>query len=166
MGGNLLGIKCTVTVITELSAKVVAVMKRYRALLNTTDPLPISNEPELDPTIETALKSYEKLTERNWDGYDAEPLTRQTIDYARKILNVMPMTFGLPDIAPGGNGSVALEWHPTTGSVRKLFLDIGPREEWHAYWRHRDERFDRIESTGYSDDTLNVLKSLFERLSA
>src|SRR5258707_216062 len=86
------------------------------------------------------LSGYEQYEVANWDGRDALPITSETLAYARKLMRVMPKTLGEPDVAPAADGSIALEWIPDdpTRKLNKLFLDIGPAEEWCAYWTLRD----------------------------
>jgi hypothetical protein len=140
--------------------------RRYALKHDATNPsLAPPVDPALDPEIVATLKEYEKLTEKNWDGYGAEPISKETIAYARRLLRIMPVVFGPPDISPGADGSIALEWHPTTGSVRKLFLDIGPGEEWSAYWKRRTGEFQRMPGYGFGDATKRILQSLFDDLS-
>lgn len=125
-----------------------------------------SAAPSLDPSIEASLASYAELNQSDWDGYGAEPIATSTLAYARKLLAVMPSNFGLPDIAPGGDGSVGLEWHPAVGKVRKLFLDIGPGEHWSAYWKTRSsDESGRASGRGFGSYTKRALESLFQRLS-
>ncbi len=111
------------------------------------------------------LASYEMLNERDWDGYGAEPISAETLRYARQLLAVMPETLGPPDIAPGADGSIALEWVHDAGPLHKLFLDIGPGEEWRAYWKRRNDEFGRLPGAGFSSDTMHILLKLFEDLS-
>jgi hypothetical protein len=112
------------------------------------------------------LASYEKFSQPNWDGYSADPISQQTLNYARRLLGVMPETLGPPDIAPAADGSIALEWIPERhNKLDKLFLDIGPGEEWRAYWMLRDGSFGRLPNKGYTGDTKRVLDKLFEELS-
>ena len=61
-----------------------------------------------------------------------------------------------------------LEWVPegTTHKLNKLYLDIGPGEEWRAYWTLRTGQFGRLPQTGFSDQTKTILKNLFDDLSA
>ena len=115
--------------------------------------------------LSTYLDDYKSLNDRNWDGYNADPITKETLEYASKIIDNIPETFGLPDVAPGSNGSIALEWNPTIGCARKIFFDIGPGEEWSAFWRYRDERFDHIAAKGYDHNTKKDLETLFIGLS-
>jgi hypothetical protein len=120
----------------------------------------IHNGGALDP-----LDGYEQYNHRNWDGYDAKPITPETLRYARLVLNVMPDTFGPPDIAPSGDGSIGLEWVLNDGPLHKLFLDIGPGEEWHAYWNRRNAEFGRLSGAGFDSDTSRIFHSLFADLS-
>jgi len=71
---------------------------------------PMTNVPErkLFDSARAAdpLNGFEQYNHRNWDGYDAKPITPETLRYARHLLGVMPDTFGPPDIAPSGDGSI------------------------------------------------------------
>ena len=80
----------------------------------------------------------------------------------------MPTNLGHPDAAPAADGSIALEWvsEDTAHKLDKLFLDIGPGEEWRAYWQLRSGEFGRLPHAGYSDETKIVLENLFNDLSS
>jgi hypothetical protein len=111
------------------------------------------------------LEGYEQYSEANWDGYDAEPITVETLNYARRLLKIMPNTFGSPDVAPSADGSIGLEWVLESGQLHKLFLDIGPGEEWRAYWNRRNGEFGRLPCTSFSRDTKRILEKLFDYLN-
>ncbi|MCK1322773.1 hypothetical protein IVA94_18100 [Bradyrhizobium sp. 156] len=113
------------------------------------------------------LKGYEKFQTANWDGHGAEAINASTLAYARKLTKVMPTSLGAADFAPAADGTIALEWvpdeHPT---LSKLFLDIGPGEEWTAYWKLRDGQFDTVTSRGFHPvTTSSILQNLFDHLS-
>jgi hypothetical protein len=114
------------------------------------------------------LHGYEEYHVANWDGYYAEPITAETLAYARKLMKIMPTSLGAPDAAPAGDGSIALEWVPedATHKLDRLFLDIGPGEVWRAYWTLRNGEFYRITHQGFSDETKSVLKDIFQKLTA
>jgi hypothetical protein len=118
------------------------------------------DNPKTDP-----LEGYEQYSEPNWDGHDAEPITAETLHYARWLLKVIPETFGPPDIAPSADGSIGLEWVPERGSLQKLFLDIGPGQDWRAYWKRRNDEFGRMPGGGFGLVTKLALKKLFNDLS-
>jgi len=116
--------------------------------------------PKPDP-----LNGYEEYGCRNWDGYNAEPITEETLRYARRLLSAMPSTFGPPDIAPCGDGSIGLEWVLEAGPLQKLFLDIGPSEEWWAYWKRRTGEIGRLSGKSFTRSTPDILRRLFDDLS-
>ena len=118
--------------------------------------------------VANPLHRYEKYQLANWDGHDAEPITAETLVYARKLMKIMPTSLGAPDAAPAGDGSIALEWVPenTTHKLDRLFLDIGPGEVWRAYWSLRSGQFYRVTHEGFSEETKSVLKDIFQQLSA
>ena len=69
-------------------------------------------------------------------GYDALPITADTIEATRSFLSMLPGTLGAPYISPGADGTIGLEWiFKDERSLRKLFLDVGPFWTWEGYWR-------------------------------
>ncbi len=81
------------------------------------------------------LAGYERYASANWDGHNADPVTRATLTAARRFLRQLPDTLGAPDIAPGADGTIGLEWSFKDRPLRKLFIDIGPDSVWSGYWR-------------------------------
>jgi hypothetical protein len=134
---------------------------------HATDPTPIVSTLDtlLGKPKANSLEGYEQYSEPNWDGYNAEPITAETLQYARWLLKVIPETLGPPDIAPSADGSIGLEWVPESGSLRKLFLDIGPGQEWRAYWNRRNGEFGRLPGRWLSPITKHTLQKLFNDLS-
>lgn len=110
------------------------------------------------------LAGYEGYNCRNWDGYDAEPISPETLAYARKLLEIMPDTLGWPDIAPGGDGSIGFEWEPA-GTAKKLCFDVDPDLKWRAYWCASDGIFSRTNGEGEGDQTEAELKKLFAQFA-
>jgi hypothetical protein len=134
----------------------------------TTDPEPYVAL--LDAVEETApehLIGFEQYNAPNWDGFDASPITLQTLAYARKLMKILPSYLGEPDAAPAADGSIALQWIPDARKhpLEKLFLDIGPAEEWRAYWTMRDGSKGRQPGTLVNDNTKIILEQLFRKLS-
>lgn len=119
------------------------------------------------PNKPDALAGYERYEQENWDGYGAKPITEETRTFARKLMNLLPTKLGQPDVAPAGDGTIALEWIPDdpTHKLDKLYMDIGPGEAWTAYWRLRDGTFDTIDNEGTDLSTRVTLQHLFHSLS-
>jgi len=113
------------------------------------------------------LDGYEQYEKADWDGHGAEPITAVTLEYARRLMKIMPTSLGTPDAAPAGDGCIALEWVPEdqTHKLDRLFIDIGPGEVWRAYWSLRSGEFNRVTGQGFFDDTKAVLKDIFQQLS-
>lgn len=117
-----------------------------------------------NPVLEE-LASYDTFEEPNWDGHDAQPITKETLDYARRIVRLLPDTLGAPDIAPSADGSIGLEWVPDHGPLTKLFMDIGPGVQWHAYWQRDNGDIGRVSGAEIRPPTRTVLHNLFAELS-
>ncbi len=58
------------------------------------------------------LRGYEQYSASNWDGDGAEAITKETLDYAHLLMMGLPDNFGPPEVSPGLDGSIALEWVP------------------------------------------------------
>jgi hypothetical protein len=111
------------------------------------------------------LQGYEQYSHADWDAHDAQPITAETLSYARRLLSLIPETLGSPDIAPSADGSIGLEWLPEGSLVRKLFLDIGPGQQWRAYWTTRNGEFGRRSGASFNPNTKAILQKLFDDLS-
>lgn len=132
----------------------------------------VTADPCLQKLIEDLAKpaavsfaGYERYNQANWDGYGADPITPETLRYARRLMPVLPDTFGHPDIAPSGDGAIGLEWVLDRGPVRKLFFDIGPGDVWRASWMLRSGEFGKASGTGFTSTTSETLDKLFAQLS-
>jgi hypothetical protein len=112
------------------------------------------------------LAHFETYSARDWDGYGAEPIAKDTIEAARLFLQMLPDSFGRPDIAPGSDGTIGLEWVFDEGPLKKLFVDIGPGQVWSAYWRRRSGEQGGVPHEKITSKTKIVLAKLFEDLSA
>jgi CheY-like chemotaxis protein len=117
------------------------------------------------PKADDPLREYEQYSHANWDGHDAEPITAETLSYARWLLGLIPETLGSPDIAPSADGSIGLEWVPESGPVHKLFFDIGPGQQWRTYWTTRKDEFGRRSGVSFNPNTRAILQKLFGELS-
>ena len=110
------------------------------------------------------LADYDAYAVDNWDGYDALPITTETLHAARSILKSLPKTFGDPVCSPGADGSIVLEWLKDDGPLRKLFIDIGPGRTWKAYWRLANGKIGTIPRNRITISTIPQLQKLFETL--
>jgi hypothetical protein len=108
---------------------------------------------------------YKLYDRRNWNGFDAEPVTAETLRSARRIYDMLPDDLGEPHIAPGADGSIGFYWSADNGSFRSLCIDIGPGEKWRAYWQLKDNTFDSLSSRQITSSTRANLEFIFTALS-
>lgn len=113
----------------------------------------------------SALAGYDRYSLPNWDGHGAEPILPETIAATRSLLRILPSTFGEPDVAPAADGTIGLEWVPEAGSLRKLFIDVGPRTIWRAYWKRSNGTHGDAQGVTSLVGVAEIMKSLFDKLS-
>ena len=80
-----------------------------------------------------ALHSLEELFEEcsvpGWDGYDAQPLSREAYLEARKLILSLPIVsfIPMPEIVPEPSGDIAFEW--SKGKRRTFVASVGGNNE-------------------------------------
>lgn len=80
-------------------------------------------------SILASLDNYEAYAVAGWDGYDAQPITSDTVAAAKTLVTLFPTTAPTPNAAPGVDGTIGFEWRFKSGPLRKLFIDVGPSEK-------------------------------------
>ncbi len=56
---------------------------------------------------------YRECSSPNWDGYDANPITKNTLNQAIRIMELLSndyLNLSIPDIVPEPDGDIAFEW--------------------------------------------------------
>jgi hypothetical protein len=83
------------------------------------------------------FSEYEDYDIPGWDGDDAVPISRSTVDAARLLNSLLPRGPS-PDIAPGARGTIGLEWRRGLPDVSYLLVEVGPGVgvEIHSVNRH------------------------------
>jgi hypothetical protein len=107
------------------------------------------------------LAEYEQYTITGWDGFDAEPISSETVLAARRFKRALPRNIDKPDIAPGADGTIGFEWRqgPTRDRV-VLFVEIGPGATIRASKVSRD-RVRRWPSRHIGVGTYAIIDELF-----
>jgi hypothetical protein len=104
------------------------------------------------------LQAFVRL-DRGWDGYAAVPVSLATATFALKMLEAMCNDqTDAPQIVPGPNGEVQLEWHTETGDVEILVR--GPYDV--TAWRQMVGADDDGEEMQLSTDFLPAAKWIQE----
>jgi hypothetical protein len=85
---------------------------------SVTDTTKLNLEGTID-WIDFALKNldevYDECSVANWDGYNAQPISREAYFEASKLLRILPNSFPMPDILPEPDGGIGLEWYKDKG---------------------------------------------------
>jgi hypothetical protein len=106
-----------------------------------------------------------KFGSPNWDGYGASAIEASTIEAARSFLAMLPSALGPPDVAPGADGTIGLEWAFRDRPVRKLFIDVGPGNNWSGYWRRTSGEKGSFTRRPIDAATRKLLINLFDTLT-
>jgi hypothetical protein len=64
-----------------------------------------------------------ECSEAGWDGYQAQPITTETLSRAEKFLVDLPPWMQVPDIVPESDGELAVEWYGRDGKT--LSISVG-----------------------------------------
>ncbi|MFL5245108.1 MAG: hypothetical protein ACJ8FY_23645 [Gemmataceae bacterium] len=65
---------------------------------------------------------WEECQRPNWDGYEAVPVSRETLTTARQFLFSLPLSYPVPSIGAEPDGDLTVEWH--FGPQRTLSVSI------------------------------------------
>jgi len=68
------------------------------------------------PTAYDELRAvFEDSSERNWDGYDAEPVSAASVENAERFLDLLPAGIPPPSIGAEPDGDITLDWFDDRG---------------------------------------------------
>jgi hypothetical protein len=91
---------------------------------------------------------FEDYSVPNWDGYDAEPITPETLRAARSVWTMLSMDTPMPDVAPGGDGTIGFAWRSgSLGNRTHRVIVVGPGSDVSGYWIHPDGRLEKLPVT-------------------
>lgn len=65
----------------------------------------------------------------DWDGYDALPVEHETLNYAYRFLEGLPLGFRTPEIGAEPDGALTIAWRRSTRRV--LSVSVHPDGELH-----------------------------------
>jgi hypothetical protein len=110
---------------------------------------------------EDDFSEYEALDERGWDGYDAEPITAETVIAARRFNDRWPRSVRSPDIAPGSDGTIGFEWRLGKDESRTTIqIEVGPGDIICGR-RERSGRVEHFQPRPLNIGTYLLIKSFF-----
>ncbi|MBU8920940.1 MAG: hypothetical protein KOO63_03670 [Bacteroidales bacterium] len=69
------------------------------------------------------VKTYLDAFTEGWDGYGAEPVTRETVAHAIAFASTIPSSFPMPDICADPDGDINFEWYDSPGRVFSISIN-------------------------------------------
>lgn len=108
-----------------------------------------------------AMVVGKRSSEAGWDGYDAEPITREAVVRTLQLLYLLPESISPPDLIPSPEGEISLEWN----DVRKRIISVTPRPDliiWAAMTSDQHSQYGKAPlSDGWPDSLLDLLSQYF-----
>ncbi len=68
-----------------------------------------------------------EASERNWDGYGAEPVSSETLAMGKNFFYRMPAAYPKPDISSHPNGDLAFEWYVSPRRILTVTINDSGR---------------------------------------
>lgn len=65
----------------------------------------------IEEAFQSLLELYKDCSEKNWDGYGANPVSKDSISEALDFIQSLPSSFPVPQILAEPSGEIGLEWH-------------------------------------------------------
>ncbi|MBS4059469.1 MAG: hypothetical protein KG029_03640 [Bacteroidetes bacterium] len=65
----------------------------------------------VEEATESLLEFYKDCSQPNWDGYGANPVSKDSISEALDFIQLLPSSFPIPQILAEPSGEIGLEWY-------------------------------------------------------
>lgn len=113
-----------------------------KILAEVRQPISFSWREELQDELDEIVQDCSKA---GWDGYDAEPVSAESIVAAQQLIEALPEHIQVPDVVPEPSGEIALEWR--SGNQKYFSVTVSGTELVYAgifggFWKkYGEERF-------------------------
>ena len=77
--------------------------------------------------MDEIIQIGQECNHRDWDGYDALPVLRQTVNNACLLAKSLPDDIPTPSIGAEPDGHISMDWHRSSRFV--VSVSVGPRKE-------------------------------------
>jgi hypothetical protein len=64
----------------------------------------------IEEAVESLLELYKECSQPNWDGYGANPVSKDSVFEALKFIDLIPSSFPMPQVIAEPSGEIGLEW--------------------------------------------------------
>ena len=78
---------------------------------------------------EELAEVWEECRESDWDGYNALPVSWDSVENVRRLLLSLPLGTKLPSVGAVPSGNISLEWHHSRR--RSLTVTVSPDGDLH-----------------------------------
>ena len=75
-------------------------------------------------TFQELDEVYEECSSAGWDGEQAEPISREVVEYTILFLESFPLGIEAPEISAEPDGAITLEWYRSP--TRVISISINP----------------------------------------
>ena len=79
-----------------------------------------------------------ECSQPNWDGYEANPITKASVDNLIKFMNILDDSLPDPDPGCDPDGQVSIEWYFQPGRI-SLSFDHEEEKVYYAYILEEDK---------------------------
>ena len=78
---------------------------------------PSVSDSRLDEIIYETYKLTSEASEKNWDGYGAEPVKASYLAHVFSMLGRLPLKYEIPKLIPEPGGEIGMEWRSENASI-------------------------------------------------
>lgn len=123
-----------------------------------------SNMPDLINrfTFSQVNEVYKECSAKGWDGYDAQPILRSTIQNAIIFLETLPLGIEPPTIGADTDGSITLEWYRASERVISISIDSEGWMYFAAIIGTKKRHGVDYALSGVSDDILKIISQIYK----
>lgn len=84
---------------------------------------------KINKSFEELQMVFQDCRAANWDGYQAEPVTLETINLAKQFIEAMPLGAPSPSVGAEPDGQITLEWYRSPRQI--LSVSVSEAGELH-----------------------------------
>ena len=71
----------------------------------------------LEEAMESLIDVYKECSVADWDGYGANPVSKESVFEASKFIDLIPSSFPMPQVIAEPSGEIGLEWVKDKGLI-------------------------------------------------
>lgn len=94
----------------------------WKISAETRRPISLAWREDLLDDLDEILQSCSRA---GWDGYDAEPVSLESVVSVHQVINALPDHINVPSVVPEPDGEIALEWR--NGDQKYFSVSVSAR---------------------------------------